>query len=204
MPTEWLPMNLALFDFDGTITRREMFSDFMHFAVTPRRLAAGRVLLAPVVIGYKLGLVSSNVIRSQVVRFGFRDEPLARLDRAGERFAREVLPGVLRAQAMERIAWHKAQGDVVVVVSGALDVYLRHWCGQHGLALICSELERVDGRYSGRYRGPQCVGAEKPRRVLERYNRGDFDRVYAYGDTSEDLDLLRIADRKYFNWREVA
>jgi phosphoserine phosphatase len=48
------------------------------------------------------------------------------------------------------------------------------------------------------------VGAEKPRRVLERYNRGDFDRVYAYGDTSEDLDLLRIADRKYFNWREVA
>jgi HAD superfamily hydrolase (TIGR01490 family) len=197
-------MNLALFDFDGTITRREMFSDFMHFAVTPRRLAAGRVLLAPVVIGYKLGLVSSNVIRSQVVRFGFRDEPLARLDQAGERFAREVLPGVLRAQAMERIAWHKAQGDVVVVVSGALDVYLRHWCEQHGLALICSELERVDGRYSGRYRGRQCVGAEKPRRVLEQYNRDDFDRVYAYGDTSEDLDLLRIADRKYFSWREVA
>jgi HAD superfamily hydrolase (TIGR01490 family) len=197
-------MNLALFDFDGTITSREMFSDFMHFAVTPRRLAAGRVLLAPVVIGYKLGLVSSNVSRSQVVRFGFRDEPLARLDQAGEWFAREVLPGVLRAQAMERIAWHKAQGDVVVVVSGALDVYLRHWCEQHGLALICSELERVDGRYSGRYRGRQCVGAEKPRRVLERYNRGDFDRVYAYGDTSEDLDLLRIADRKYFNWREVA
>lgn len=197
-------MNLALFDFDGTITTREMFADFMHFAVTPRRLAAGKWLLAPVVIGYKLGLVSSNAIRSHVVRFGFRDEPMARLDDAGERFACEVLPGVLREQAMERIAWHKAQGDVVVVVSGGLDAYLQHWCRRHGLALICSELEVVDGRCSGRYRGSQCVGAEKPRRVLQQYDPGDFDCVYAYGDTSEDLDLLDIADRRYFKWQEVA
>lgn len=197
-------MNLALFDFDGTITTREMFSDFMHFAVTPRRLATGRVLLAPVVVGYKLGLVSSNAIRSRVVRFGFRGEPLARLDHAGERFAREVLPGVLRAQALARIAWHKAQGDLVVVVSGALDVYLQHWCRQHELELICSELEVVDGHFSGRYRGRQCVGAEKPRRVLEKYDPAAFACVYAYGDTSEDLDLLRIADRKYFQWQELS
>ena len=197
-------MNLALFDFDGTITTREMFADFMHFAVTPRRLALGRLVLAPVVIGYKWGIVSSNAIRSRVVRFGFRGEPLARVGQMGERFAREVLPGVLRPQALERIAWHKAQGDVVVVVSGALDVYLEHWCREHGLALICSELEVVDGRLTGHYRGRQCVGLEKPRRVLDRYDLGDFDQVYAYGDTHEDLDLLAIAGRKYFGWREVA
>ena len=29
-------MNLALFDFDGTITTREMFADFMGQAVAPR------------------------------------------------------------------------------------------------------------------------------------------------------------------------
>ncbi|MHB1059133.1 MAG: HAD family hydrolase [Rhodanobacter sp.] len=197
-------MNLALFDFDGTITIREMFADFMHFAVAPRRLAVGRLVLAPVVIGYRLGIVSAHAIRSRAVRFGFRGEPLARVGRMGKRFAREVLPGVLREHAMERIAWHKAQGDVVVVVSGALDVYLEHWCREHGLALICSELEVADGRLTGRYRGRQCVGPEKPRRVLDRYDLGDFGQVYAYGDTREDLDLLGIADRKYFGWREVA
>ncbi|MEO9078099.1 MAG: HAD family hydrolase [Rhodanobacter sp.] len=195
-------MNLALFDFDGTITARAMLSDFMRFAITPRRLVVGKVLLAPAVVGYKLGIVSSSAIRSRVVRFGLRGEPLARLDQIGERFSRQVLPDVLRAQAMERIAWHKAQGDVVVVVSGALDVYLRHWCRQHELALICSALEVVDGHYSGRYQGRQCVGAEKPRRVLQQYNPGDFDSVYAYGDTREDLDLLGIADRKYFKGQE--
>jgi HAD superfamily hydrolase (TIGR01490 family) len=197
-------MNLALFDFDGTITTREMFSDFMQFAVTPRRLAVGRVVLAPVVIGYKLGIVSGNVIRSRAVRFGFRGEPASRVGHAGERFSREVLPGVLRSQALERIAWHKAQGDVVVVVSGALDVYLEHWCRQHRLELICSMLEIVDGRLTGRYRGDQCVGVEKSRRVLEQYDLNDFSEVYAYGDTHEDLDLLGLASRKHFGWREVA
>ncbi|WP_426701560.1 HAD family hydrolase [Rhodanobacter sp. Col0626] len=197
-------MNLALFDFDGTITTRAMFSDFMQFAVAPRRLAVGRLVLAPVVIGYKLGIVSSNAIRAIVVRFGFRGESLARVGQAGERFSREVLSGVLRQQALERIAWHKAQGDVVVVVSGALDVYLEHWCRHHQLELICSELEVADGRLTGRYRGKQCVGSEKPRRVFEKYDLRDYATVYAYGDTHEDLDLLAIAHRKYFRWKEVA
>ncbi len=32
-------MNLALFDFDGTITSNDTWTPFMHFAVRPSRLA---------------------------------------------------------------------------------------------------------------------------------------------------------------------
>jgi phosphatidylglycerophosphatase C len=197
-------LNLALFDFDGTITTREMFADFMHFAVAPRRLAIGKVVLAPLVVGYKLGIVASNTIRSRVVRFGFRGVSATHVEQAGERFSREILPGVLRPMALERIQWHKAQGDVVVVVSGALDLSLAHWCRQHQLELIGSELEVADGVLTGRYRGEQCVGKEKPRRILENYDLRDFPVVYAYGDTTEDLDMLSIASRKYFRWQEIA
>ena len=40
-------MNLALFDFDGTITTREMLPDFFRLAIPRRRRLAGQVLLAP-------------------------------------------------------------------------------------------------------------------------------------------------------------
>jgi hypothetical protein len=30
-----------------------------------------------------------------------------------------------------------------------------------------------------------------------------FSALYAHGDTHEDLDLLGIASRKYFGWREA-
>ncbi|UNK48325.1 HAD-IB family hydrolase [Lysobacter sp. S4-A87] len=197
-------MNLALFDFDGTITTREMFADFMQQAVPARRYSIGRVVLAPLVVGYKLGMVSANRVRSRVVDFGFRGVDLAHVQAEGERFSREVLPAVLRPMALERIAWHKAQGDKVVVVSGALDLYLSHWCAQHGLELLCSSLESSDGVMTGRYDGEQCAGEEKARRVRERFDLATYPVVYAYGDTHEDLDLLELADRRYYRWREVA
>lgn len=197
-------MNLALFDFDGTITTREMFPDFVHFAVEPHRLALGKLVLAPLIVGYKLGLVSGSLVRAAIVRFGFARVPLAHLESRGATFAEQVLPGVVRPDALDRINWHKSNGDTVVVVSGALDIYLVHWCRSHQLDLICSSLEHEGGTLTGRYRGAQCVLGEKSRRVKERYDLSRYDSVYAYGDTREDLDLLAIADKKYFQWHEVS
>ena len=197
-------MNLALFDFDGTITTREMFPDFMRAAVSKRRLLAGSLVFAPMVVGYKLGIVSGSTIRRHIVNFGFHGVRADYFEKVGRQFSDDVLPDVLRPMALQRIRWHKAQGDMVVVVSGALDVYLRHWCRKHDVDLLCSSLEVENGRLTGRFRGAQCVGAEKSRRVRETCKLDDFSVVYAYGDTKEDLDLLSIADKKYYRWQEVA
>lgn len=181
-----------------------MFRPFIEFAVPPRRRALGTALLAPMVLGYKLGIVSPNLMRGSAVRAGFTGVPVSHVDALGQRFAHEVLPGVLRDNALERIRWHKVQGDRVVVVSGGLDVYLRHWCRQHELELICSELESHEGRLTGGYRGAQCVNAEKPRRVKAKVDVAAYPVVYAYGDTKEDMGLLQLAHRRYYRWQEMA
>jgi phosphatidylglycerophosphatase C len=196
-------VNLALFDFDGTITTREMFPDFMRFSVAPRRLIAGKILLAPWIAGYRTGMVSGNGVRSRIVDFGFRGVSETSISEAGLAFARDVLPGVVRPVALDRIRWHQTQGDRVVVVSGSLDIYLSHWCEEMDVELICSRLETSDGRLTGRYLGAQCVGEEKVRRVREACELDAFDTVYAYGDTHEDREMLELADRKYFRWEEV-
>jgi HAD superfamily hydrolase (TIGR01490 family) len=196
-------MNLALFDFDGTITTKETYPYFIRAAVAPRRLAIGWLLLGPLVLGYRLGLVPGRLLRALIVRIGLAGRDAAEIQAAGERFAREVLPGMVRPQALDRIRWHQARGDTVVVVSGGLDVYLDAWRRQHGLELICSRLESRDGRLTGRYSGRDCVSAEKSRRVRERFCLEAFDQVYAYGDTHEDLDLLELADRRWYRWQEL-
>jgi phosphatidylglycerophosphatase C len=197
-------MNLALFDFDGTITSREMFRPFIEFAVSPRRRALGSALLGPMVLGYKLGWVPPNLMRRCAVHVALRGIAEAKAFALGADFARTMLPGVVRDHAWERIQWHKAQGDRVVVVSGALDVYLSHWCREHGLDLLCSRLESRGGTLTGRYRGEQCVNAEKSRRVVGAYDLSRYPVIYAYGDTREDMDLLGLAHRRYYQWQEVA
>ena len=196
-------MNLALFDFDGTITTRETFPDFMQLATSPRRLAIGKLLLAPLIAGYRLGIVPATLVRASIVKFAFAGVAEEGIGSAGEAFARDALPQLLRPEAMQRIQWHKTQGDTVVVVSGGFDFYLSHWCSQHGLALVCSTLESVGGVLTGRYLGAQCAGLEKCRRVREHYDVAGFPKVYAYGDTSEDLAMLEMADEGYFRWQKT-
>lgn len=191
-------MNLALFDFDGTITNAESFGDFLRFAVTPRRLAIGGVVFAPLIAGYRLGWVSGNRVRAGIARFALRGVDERSLREAGEAFADKVIPGTVRPEAWERIVWHRERGDTVVVVSGAFDIYLEPWCRRHGLGLICSRLQARDGRMTGRYEGAQCVGEEKPRQIHAKYDPTQFQQIYAYGDTKEDFPMLRMAHHRYF------
>lgn len=197
-------MNLALFDFDGTITTGEMFRPFLSVAVEPRRLALGKVVLAPLLVAYKLGIVPGGVARAVVMRFCFSGVPVLTFEAACRRFAEQVLPAALRPEAMDRIDWHRSQGDRIVVVSGGLDNYLGRWCRSHQLDLVCSALEHQDAVLTGRYLGAECVGPEKTRRVRERYDLAAYPVIYAYGDAKDDLDMLDLAHKKYYRWQEMS
>lgn len=197
-------MNLALFDFDGTITVKDSFAPFVSSTVERRRARVGYVLLLPTFIGYKLGLVSASVTRARMCAVAFRGRREADVREAGSKYARDVLPTTLRKKAIDRIAWHKGHGDTVVVVSAALNVYLEPWCRAMDVDLVCTQLEAIDGVLTGRYLGGDCVGTEKARRVTERYRLSDFSSVYAYGDTIEDEAMLGLAQRRFFRWRETA
>lgn len=194
--------DLALFDFDGTITTCETMPAFMYRAVPARRQVWGRVLLAPWVAGYRCGLVSAVAVRSAVVRVGFSGVPVEAVRARGVAFAVDTLPTLLRPEVMVRIRQHQQQGDTVAVVSGGLDVYLAPWCREHGLALVCSALEDREGRLTGRYLGAQCVGEEKARRVRAGFDLAGFRRIHAYGDTHEDRALLELAHHRVYRGRE--
>jgi HAD superfamily hydrolase (TIGR01490 family) len=197
-------MDLALVDFDGTITWTDTWTPFMQLAVRPARIAAGRVLLSPIVIGYKLGMISASRGRQAAARVGFQGEDAARVRRLGVEYARTTLPAQVRQPALDRIAWHRSRGDHVVIVSASLECYLSPWCAGHGLDCICTTLEERNGRLTGRCAGGDCAGAEKVRRIRGRLDLGRYDTIYAYGDTAEDREMLELAQRKFYRWTEIS
>jgi HAD superfamily hydrolase (TIGR01490 family) len=142
-------------------------------------------------------------VRAPLARLAFRGEPAARIQERGERFAREVLPGLVRPEARARIEWHQSQQHRVVVVSASLDAYLRPWCSSLGLDLLCTELEARGGILTGEYAGGDCYGPEKSRRIRASYPLDRFARVYAYGDTHEDREMLEMADEAYLRWQPL-
>lgn len=194
-------MDLALFDFDGTITTGDTYTPFLQYASTAAvKRRAWRRLLWPW-LGYKLGLISAVAVRSRVTAHVLAGRKVSRIHALGARYARERLPHVLRPEAMARIAWHQGRGDRVVVVSASLDAYLVPWCRAQRLELICSELETDGSMLTGRYRGGDCAGPAKATRVLERFRLDDYGSVHAYGDTAEDRELLALAHHPVYRWR---
>jgi phosphatidylglycerophosphatase C len=196
-------MNLALFDFDGTITRGDSWTPFMRLAAGPARKVVGYTVLLPVGVGYYARLVTGRTARPLFAHVAFRGVAATRLRDIGCRYASEVLPGTVRPRALEQIAWHKGNGDTVVVVSGSLAVYVQPWCESAGIDCIATELEARRGRLTGRYLGGECTGAEKAVRIRRRYDLRQYREIYAYGDTAEDREMLALANRRYFRWKEA-
>lgn len=197
-------MNLALFDFDGTISSSDTWTPFMRVAVRPSRLVIGQALMLPIAIGYRLGIVSASRGRQIATRLAFVGDDAARIRECGAEYAKDVLPRTIRTSMLERVAWHRSRGDEVVIVSASLDVYLSPWCQTQGLAHICTMLEEKQGRLTGKYVDGDCCGAEKVRRIRRHYDLSRHERVYAYGDSAEDREMLELAHVKFYRGKEIS
>ncbi|MFT4624830.1 MAG: phosphatidylglycerophosphatase C [Myxococcota bacterium] len=190
-------MSLALFDFDGTLTRSDtMFAFVRHVCGGPRMLL-GLLWLSPMLVAHKAGLVSATRAKEVFLRHFFGGHSQADLEDAGRSFA-DVADGLLRDGALERVQWHQAEGHRVVVVSASVRIWLGAWCERHGLELLCTEPEWVDGRFTGGLGSPNCNGAEKVARVRALLDPEAHRPIHAYGDSGGDRELLALADTPDF------
>ena len=189
---------LALFDFDGTLTRAETFPAFMRSVVPGARQRAARLRLAPWVAAYRLGLASGTRVRAAVVREGLAGMDAAAFEAAAAEWSARELPALLRPQALQRLRTHRDRGDTVMVVSGNFEALLRPWAAAERVRFAGSRLEAREGRLTGRYDGPQCVLGEKVVRIREQVDPSAFARIHAYGDTPEDRPMLLLADVAHY------
>jgi phosphatidylglycerophosphatase C len=196
-------MALALFDFDGTITFKDSFGDFIAYAVGRRKFIVGVALLSPMLFAYALGFIRNWRAKELVSTYFFGGWEARSFEALASKYSRERLPHMIRDIALERIGWHKLKGDKVVVVSASIDLWLADWCTACGVDLIATKLEMKDGRVTGRFLTRNCSGKEKVRRIEEQYSLQSFDYIYAYGDTPGDKAMLDLANEKYYKWKRI-
>ncbi len=187
-------MQIAFFDFDGTITARDSLIDFLIYATGYLNVIAGLVILSPALLAYAGNCIPNWRAKEIVLSHFFKSWDLEEFRTLASKYARERLPRIIRPTAMQRIAWHKSQGDRVVVVTAAIDCWIMDWCDRNGLDLLATQLEVADGRLTGKLGTKNCYGPEKVRRIKAAYNLEEFSRIYAYGDSPGDREMLALAD----------
>ena len=191
-------MRLAIFDFDGTITRKDSFIEFLIFTHGRTTVFLKSVSLLPMVIGYLFKTVPNWKLKEHFLDCFYKGWSLDRFNRTADQFAVGHLSSIIRPMAVERLRWHKRAGHQIVVVSASLDNYLRPWCKKENIDLLATELEIRNNRLTGRIQGTNCYGEEKMRRLKEHYRLADYEYTYAYGDSGGDLAFKSVVNEFHF------
>jgi len=99
----------------------------------------------------------------------------------------------IRKEVNSEISFHKTRGARVVILSSAILPICRSIAGYLEMDdVICSNLEVIDGIYTGHPDGPYCFGAEKVVRLVDYCKKKGIDPSHSwyYGDSISDLDVL--------------
>ncbi|MGX5819189.1 HAD family hydrolase [Chitinophaga lutea] len=189
---------IAFFDFDGTITTRDTLFEIIRFQKGRAALYAGMAVLSPLLVLFKLGVISNQRMKEIVLRFFFRNTPVAEFQEQCDKFCRERLPSLLRPKALNAIAWHLAQGHPVYIVTASAENWVEPWSRTLGVPCLGSRLEVTGGRITGLLLGKNCHGDEKVCRIRESIQLTPYNDIYAYGDSSGDREMLALAQHKGF------
>ncbi|MDP3173203.1 MAG: HAD-IB family hydrolase [Phenylobacterium sp.] len=185
---------VVAFDFDGTLTVGDSFTAFLAWQAGRLRHLAGMVRLAPDAVAY-LGNRDRGKLKAAAVREFLKGLPRAELQARAETFALTHAASMLRPDALRVWEDWKARGAVLAIVTASPAVTVAPFARALGAKVLLGTNLAFDAqdRVAGGFDGQNCRGKEKVRRLRERFGEG-VRLAAAYGDTSGDSEMLRIAD----------
>ncbi len=191
---------IAAFDFDGTLTRRDTLLPFLVRVCGPLAVAKAFWTIAPGTVRSRVrpssgGLHHRDSSKAALLHALLAGRDAAWFTEAGTDFARG-LPRRIRPEMAEQVAWHRAQGHELVLVSASLLTYLEPFAAAQGFDhVIAVGLEvSADGTLTGALTRPNVRGPEKAVRLREWLEGQSPAMLWGYGNSSGDRELLAMSD----------
>lgn len=195
--------NLALFDFDGTITTKDTFLEFIKFTHGPLYFYAGFLLLSPFLVLMKLKLYPNWKAKEQVIGFFYKGKRITALEEKALEFTEQQINSLIRPKALTCLQNHLKNGDDVFIVSASASLWVKPFAQNVGVPLLATELAQKEGKLTGKLKGNNCYGPEKVNRIKDAVKQLEhYQRIYAYGDSSGDKEMLALSDRPYMRYFE--
>ncbi len=190
--------NLALFDFDGTLTTKDSLGEFIKFAKGNSTYYFGLVRFSPYFIMWKLGFMKNYKAKEKLFMLFFKDMSEYYFKKIASQYGLSKIYKIQRESTYKIFLQHIKDGDRVVVVSASMRCWLEPWTKKHNVELLSTELEFKDSKFSGKFATKNCHGKEKVNRIKELLDTSEYETIYAYGDSSGDKEMLDLANVKYY------
>jgi HAD superfamily hydrolase (TIGR01490 family) len=195
-------LELALFDLDNTLLSGDSDYEWAQFLIEEGVLERGRYETENrrFYEQYKAGKLDI---------FEFLDyqlAPLARyprgqLDLWHDAFMRRKILPIIREKGRSLLGWHRDRGNLCAIITSTNAFVTGPIARELGVAhLLATEIEEIDGRYTGRAIGTPCFREGKIA-CLDRWllaqgrSMESFPATWFYSDSLNDLPLLERVTR---------
>ncbi len=190
------PKTCAVFDFDGTI-----ISGYSATAFLKDQIARGEIAPADLIqltqaatrfgIG-SLGFSALMAVHAQYLAGRSEADYIAN----SERLFRRAIAKLIYPEARQLIEAHRAAGHSIAIISSATPYQVLPAAKDLGIEdIYASDLEVVDGQFTGGVVTPTCFGQGKVD-AAERFTEkqgSDLGRCFFYSDSTDDIELLDVA-----------
>jgi HAD superfamily hydrolase (TIGR01490 family) len=186
-------MPTAIFDLDGTITRRDtLFPLVLRWLARRPWQLARLVLVLPALLRYLFDR-DRAALKQSLLRATLRGAPRAELAAFSAQFVRDQVAHRCFRDALTAIARHRNAGHYLVLMSASVDFYIPEFGRQLGFDhVISTEVLWHDDRLDGTLISANRRGEEKARCLRELLASRDDGESYAYGNSDSDLPHLRL------------
>ncbi|MDQ1516282.1 MAG: putative phosphoserine phosphatase / 1-acylglycerol-3-phosphate O-acyltransferase [Actinomycetota bacterium] len=188
----------AFFDFDGTLIAGYSAEAFVLDAIR-RRKVDPQTMVRSLLAGLDMHLRGSDVTALMEIAAeagkGRREEALIEL---GQRLFRERLAGTVYPEARALVKAHQRRGHTVALASSATRFQAAPLASDLGIEhVLCTKIEVVDGRLTGRVDGPVLWGQNKADAVAAFAAEAGLKLAdsYGYANGDEDVEFLETVGR---------
>lgn len=190
------PVRVAVFDLDGTITKRDTLIPYLAGWL---RSHPGRALqlwrLPGALLRYALLGRDRGRLKTDLLRIAIGPAERAEVLAWSDTFVAGLRPPFLHEKALAAIRRHREAGDHLVLLSASVDLYVPLIGARLGFdETVCTGVRWRGGRLDGRLTTENRRGEEK-RRVVEGL-RARFApaRFAAYGNAVSDFAHLAVVE----------
>jgi phosphatidylglycerophosphatase C len=189
---------IAFFDFDGTITSKDTLAEILKFIKGKYNYYFGILVLSPIIVAYKIHLLSNHRAKELLLTYFLKGFDANKFDALCRDFSEKKLPHLLKRAALYEIRKHLQRKTPVIVISASAENWVLPWCSKYNIECIATKLEVKNGKLTGKIEGRNCSGYEKVKHIQAKYKLAEYEKIYAYGDSKDDLPMLALATEKNY------
>jgi HAD superfamily hydrolase (TIGR01490 family) len=187
-------MALAIFDLDNTLIAGDSDHSWGEFLAVNGKVDRDyyRVMNDRFYVDYEAGCLDINAYLNFSLA-PLAEIPMAELQQLHQKFLHEIITPMMLSKAQNLLATHRKSGDHLLVITSTNRFIVEPICNALGIDdLIATELEIIDGNYTGRFSGTPTFREGK----VERFNQWLVEHPehsgesYFYSDSINDLPLL--------------